>query len=205
MNDPAQQRELDQRMYELNMQRILNENKRAVRFHDPEDPPELNAETQRRVKQFQNVDADLKAKYASFLSRDDTGVARIFPDNGCMSANLIKADESCRSFVPESSTFSFRSGDHADHRYGDVQFKKGFIVAGSFFTQGMIASLGDTPIESVTQTTPAVAELLKFGADADPASAKNTAARLRTTVESGGTTFGVAKYARPRVLPTPCG
>ena len=154
----------------------------------PEDnAPRLDNETRKRVKNFRKVDPDVARTYSAFLNNPGTGITKFYPDNGCRSAKVINASDQCHDAIPQTFAFSFRSKAYIDDDYSDIAFKSTGIVAGSFFSQGAVLSLGDVPIEGIDLENPAVKALSEISPDKDVGAARETAVRLKTGYAIGGT------------------
>lgn len=112
--------------------------------------PKITSEAKERVREMRKVNvADLN-QYAAFLKLENTGIFKLFPNFNCLTDDLIRIDGECANFVPMSSDFSFRQKAYIDSQYSDIQFSGDELRSTSFFTQGMLLSLGDVPIEGVS-------------------------------------------------------
>jgi len=193
----AMERQQQQRQQAQNEQLILDQLKRGDVGSTDSNVPPFDKETFERVKQFRKVDPEVVKTYSAFLKIHGTGITKFFPYNGCLSAVVISASDKCRDFIPHSYAFSFRTKGYSDSYYSDIAFKDTVIVAGSFFAQGAILSLGDLPIEGIGLDNPAVKFLSEIPTDKDFETAMKTAQRLQTGYGSGGMT--VSTLAKPRV------
>jgi len=98
------------------------------------------------------VDPSLAARFGSFLRLPKTGIIRLMPETEC-SANtaVVSASEKCLllQFPGAGNTFSFRSRGYVGVRPADIALAgKAFRLPG-VHTQGIIAALGDVPIENL--------------------------------------------------------
>ncbi len=153
--------------------------------------PPLNKETIDRIRNFRRIDPAEQAKYAAFLSGEHTGMLKFFPDFNCLTLEYIRIDGDCAASVPNSYAFSFRAYSYADDYYHDIAFKPDAIVSTGFYSQGMLVSLGDVPIDKINTSSAGIKYLMDFQPDLNPSAARKTAARLAEGVDSGG-----FKYAR---------
>jgi hypothetical protein len=114
----------------------------------------LKEELKQAEKEFLEPSAEDKAAYAEFLGRPDTGLIRLMP------REKFKDDPSIRR---GGAYYSFT---HLSHDYdvgADIQFESQKLsvgFAGADF--GFLTSLGETPIESLTQEHIALDFLLNF-------------------------------------------
>jgi hypothetical protein len=184
-----QQAESDELLYEQ-QQMLKRKDLGKVRgVNDDAPPPPLDKETIDRVKKFRKVDPELAAKYAAFLAGAHTGITRLFIDNGCFQTGVVRVDDKCKDFIPESYSYSFRTNGYIDGHYSDLAFRGRAIVAGSFFAQGALTALGDTPIENVDLTTAGVKELAEMRIDKDLSGARKTAQHLKEGIKINGLAF----------------
>jgi hypothetical protein len=148
--------------------------------------PTIDKETSERIRLARRVDAADYARYNEFLKADKTGMFKLFPDHDCVDKNVVRIDGDCKSFIMASSSFSFRNLGYAHPYYHDLGLNNGEIFSNAFFSQGILVSLGDMPIEEVTPSR----DGLKFLFDLQPASApeeaRKMAARLKSGIENGG-------------------
>jgi len=148
--------------------------------------PRLDKNARERVLKLRRIDAADQLKYSEFLKADRTGIFRLFPDFDCVTDNYIRIDGPCAEFVPESSSFSFRTKNYADKFYHDVGYNADEIVSNAFFSQGILVSLGNVPIEQVDLTHAGLKFLTTFQPDLQPAGARGTATQLVGGIDSGG-------------------
>ena len=106
--------------------------------------------TREQKKQLLPRDEDLKA-YDQFLLQPKTGIFRLLPDLGCEENSLIiKADETCLKAIPGSSFYSFREREHTQANLADIRLKNDHFVSDGILMQGMLISLGDVGLHTVT-------------------------------------------------------
>ena len=154
----------------------------------PAGPP-IDKETSERMKEARKIDASDLSRYRGFLQAEKTGIFKLFPDHDCVAKNVIRIDGECKDFVFASSSWSFRNLGYSHPYYHDLGFNNGEIYSNAFFEQGMLVSIGDVPIESVTPNTDGLKILIDLEAASDLAAAKSSAAKLKEGFESGGFTY----------------
>lgn len=158
--------------------------------------PSFTKETVERIKQFRTVDPQIATAYSEFLRTQNTGITKIFSNNGCQAARVVDASDRCRGFIPQSYAFSFRNKGYVNEPYGDITFYSRGIFTGGFFAQSAIVSLGDLPIETVDLNNAAVKVLSSLPLDKDFDAAKEAARRLKQGYSADGITVStVAKSA----------
>jgi hypothetical protein len=97
------------------------------------------------------------SRYAEFLRRPRTGIVRLMPDLGCTeNVYIIKADDDCLNYIPESSYYSFREKEHTVEMLADVRFRNGFLVSDGFLAQGILVHLGEVDLEQLAPTSEGV-------------------------------------------------
>lgn len=148
--------------------------------------PRLDKKARERVNHLRVIDPADQAKYAEFLRAGRTGIFRLFPDFDCVTYNYIRIDGDCANFVPESSSFSFRTKKYVDRFYEDIELMGGEITGAGFFSQTIFASLGDVPIEQIDPTHKGLEFLTGFEPALDASGARKQAAQFVRGVESGG-------------------
>lgn len=108
--------------------------------------------------------ADEKQIYADFLKQPNTGLVRIAAPVNCRIVDVTQPDQECYNhYIPGSAlSFSFRRGDYTHHAYSDLKRVNGDFVLTGTYVLGFITSIGDVPIESITQDNVLVTDLNKF-------------------------------------------
>lgn len=151
--------------------------------------PTIDKETSERIRIARRVDVADHARYSEFLKSDRTGMFKLFPDYDCVTKNVIRTDGNCKDFVMASSSFSFRTRAYSHLYYHDLGYNHGEIFSNAFFSQGILASLGDVPIENVTPSHAGLKFIFDFQTASEPGEARSTAARLKAGIEFGGLTY----------------
>lgn len=180
-------RDLDRRM---NAVRDLERSAQlqSARMRKPEyKEAKLSPEAKDRVREVRKIAPPDIGQYAEFLKAENTGIFKLFPNFNCQTDELIRIDGDCADFVPMSSDFSFRQKSYIDSHYADLQFIGGELRSTAFFSQGIIMSLGDVPIESVLLED--VPEITKLAAAKNMGEAKTSASDLLAGYSVNGKTL----------------
>lgn len=148
--------------------------------------PTIDKETGEKIRLARRVDPADLSKYGDFLRADKTGIFKLFPDYDCVTKDVVRIDGDCRTFIFASSSFSFRTGAYIHPLYHDIGFNQGEVYSNAFFSQGILVSLGDVPIEGVTLSSDGLKFLIEFQPAPDPGSAKKAAVKLKEGLQSGG-------------------
>ncbi|MBV9214643.1 MAG: hypothetical protein JO053_00585 [Acidobacteria bacterium] len=109
--------------------------------------------------------------YAKFLKQKDTGMIKLNANEHCsQNAEVVSGDGTCAKYkIPGGGTaFSFRYGSYRILRLSDLILKKDVFKTDGVLQQGIMADLGDVPIESIN----ADSKGLKFLTSFRPASTK---------------------------------
>ena len=142
--------------------------------------------------------ADILSRFHEFLKRPKTGVFRLIPDAGC-SENLkvISVTDNCLKYtMPGSgSSFSFRTGNYRIPRLADLTLDGlAFYVTGELM-HGILANLGDVPIENVSLRSPGVQYVGDFQPATDIEKARETDQMLMRGIRRDGYSYGRAAAA----------
>ena len=185
-NSPARnERNLERRMTDM---RTLESRMRVANERDKASPgrPRLTPGMIEEIKKRRRIEPGIIQSFSKFLKSDNTGIFKLFPDLGCITANIVRVDGECGNFVPESSGYSFRNDGYSDLMFHDLYYTRGEIRSFDFFAQGIFVELGEVPIESVVQSDPAVTALNGFIAEVTPEEAIRNAKNLSAGVTLGG-------------------
>lgn len=182
----ALEADLERRMFNMRAleARMRNLSKRDAQSQEA--VPGLSKETKERIQRLRGIDVSEVEKYLPLLSQKKAGAFKLFPNWDCLSENLVRLDGECSSFVPQSSDFSFRDVGYVDPHYRDLGFERGEMVGTGFFSQGILVSLGDTPIETLGTAHPAVAFLRGVPVAKTPADARAASLNFEKGVQNGG-------------------
>ena len=154
--------------------------------------PTIDKETGERIRLARRVDAADYSRYGEFLKADKTGMFKLFPDHDCVDKNVVRIDGDCKNFVLASSSFSFRTGGYIHPFYHDLGFNHDEIVSNAFFSQGILVSLGDVPIEEVTPSRDGMKFIFDLPLASDPGEARKMSARVKAGIQDGGFTYSSA-------------
>jgi len=143
----------------------------------------LDRASLKELESLRRVDQADRLQFAEFLKGDNTGIFKLFPDQGCLQKSLIRVDGDCTGFVPDSSLYSFRVGKYGS---GDVGYFKDRLISKGLFSQSIMVSLGDIAIEDVTDTLFPVNNLIHYVPPLTPAEAEMSVKLFAKGVTSGG-------------------
>jgi hypothetical protein len=146
-----QDKEQDRQRY--SRQGIGLSNRQAIPFKLP-----LNKEQKRRLA----TDAAILSGYSDFLKQSRTGLIKLFPDLGCADAYVVRADDKCLNWIPNSAFYSFREKEHTTVYLSDLIYKNGFFVTDGILSQGILVALGDVPLEEVSLASEGANFLLNY-------------------------------------------
>lgn len=136
-------------------------------------------------KRMQPDPADLEL-YDAFLQTPRTGIVRLLPDLGCHeNVFVLKADDTCRNSIPESSFYSFREREHTLEVLSDIRLKGGFLISDGILSQGMMVNLGDVELETVTLESDGLGFISGFTPDPSALRAKDQYAQISSGIRAG--------------------
>ena len=181
----------------FNLERKLGAIRGPVKTPPPE--PKLSSEERERVLRLRRVaPSDLEA-YSGVLKQEHTGVFKLFPDLGCISRQVVKVSDECEKFVPLSSHFTFRTNNYGDDIYHDIRFRDGRLSSNSFFSQGVITTIGDEAVDAVGLAHPALKFLTALVPDTDPKAAATHARSFQAGIDSENFRYADSVEARENV------
>lgn len=135
-------------------QGISLSNRTSIPFKMP-----ISKEQRRRLA----PDEFLLSKHASFLKQSRTGLIKLFPDLGCEeNANVLRVDSNCLNWIPNSAFYSFREKQHTSEILSDLIYKNGFLVTDGILSQGILAAVGDVPLENISLSSEGMKFLLEY-------------------------------------------
>jgi|CXWL01.1.fsa_nt_gi hypothetical protein len=106
-----------------------------------------------------------KREYSEFLGQPKTGLVRLAAETDCARIlDVANPDSVCLNYyLPgKARAFSFRKADYVHQAYADLERSNGMFISPGTYVLGLIASLGDVPIEKLSNENQNVAELLRF-------------------------------------------
>ena len=141
----------------------------------------------RRDKKLIEPDATDIAKFQTLLNKSGYGIAKLLNSKCPAEATnvyLVSADDGCANSLPGNGAhFSFRRREHIAPVYADIKIKDGKFIVGSFFTQGLIVSLGEIGVEEIGLNTAGVKYLAAF----EPAKDRDGAQKQTAEITRGRT------------------
>ena len=132
-----------------------------------------------------------KTRYKTFLEQPNTGLFRLMPNFGCSEKYTVSADERCLKSAYIGEYFSFRTKDYSGKDWFDITFKDGNLISRGFFSQGILTTLGNMPLEDVSIDNNGI----KFLANFQPA---KTLEKVREQAKqiNAGINFDNYQYAK---------
>lgn len=114
------------------------------------------------IDEIAKVDEELKEQYKTFLKQSNTGIFRFLPDFDCETEKIIKVGNDCSNFVSGLWAYSFRRENYSNSETGDLVFKRDELQTGGLLSQGILVSLGDRPLDSVSLDSRELSFLTNF-------------------------------------------
>ena len=143
-------------------------------------------QTKEQKKRLQPAAQDLE-RYAAFLEQPRTGIFRLMPDLGCAeNINVIRADEVCLNFIPESSSYSFREKEYTIDLLSDIRLRSGYLISDGLLAQGFLVNLGEVDLDRVLPQSAGVDYLSKFAPHAQGAEAQKQFVQTMRGIKVGG-------------------
>jgi hypothetical protein len=193
-----------EREAEYMRRRMAHENERFKRESDarrnrrtpsatPVAPPRKLTEEHRQ--RLYPTDAE-RASLAALLREDGTGIMRLLPFTGCVvDPRIVNVAGSCADQVPPvwggGSFYSFRVKKHHLASYADIGLRDNLFNVGFVeHSLGLIAALGDVPLEAVTLHSQAVRPFLKLAPLKTLAETEQEFTRSRPWLEVPGHVYG---------------
>lgn len=199
LTDPERQRREQERRAERDLDRRMNimrdlEKSSRLRSQPQQtvviSEPVLDKDAKERVRLLRRIDPRDLEENSGVLKLQNTGILKLFPNQNCVTAQLVRIDGECSDFVPMSSSFSFRQRAYIDAAYQDLEFVDGMFVSRGFFNQAAFAELGDTPIEEIDSNHSSILALTTIGtSDHYLDDARDTAKQLTFGLSANGITL----------------
>ncbi len=120
--------------------------------------------TSKELKSLQVLSADL-VKFKNFLSQKRTGMVRLVEDAGCgdSTKTLSAADDCIKYSMPgHGSSYSFRESNYRIRRLADLHFSNGNFMITGVLQHGILAGIGDIPLDNVDVNSRGLEPLNKF-------------------------------------------
>lgn len=137
-----------------------------------------------------------RASLAALLRQDGTGIARLLPYTGCVvDPRIVKVGGSCADRmppVPGGGTFySFRIKKHDLAAHSDIALRDNLFNVGFMkHTVGLLATLGDVPLDAVTLQSDALRPFHKFVPARTLAETEEAFKRTRPWLEAPDYAYG---------------
>lgn len=128
-------------------------------------------------------------QYATFLDTPNTGIFRLVPDVGCAASDkVINASEECLKYsMPGGgNSFSFRAKRYRIKHLADITLIDDKLKITGTFMHGMMADVGDVPIDSVSLSSPGMKFLTDFQPSTNSDGVINIDNKLLNGVEQDG-------------------
>ncbi len=183
------ERDLQQRM--RNLRNISREAARtwqkALIIARREKPSPETKEQRAIIKETLSPHPDDSTKYKTFLKQSNTGLFRLFPDFDCQPKKLIvRVDGDCANQIPGTWSYSFRQKNYSNDTFFDIRLKDENLIAGSFLSQGILAQLGDIPLEDVSLESSGIKFLVDFRPETQNIEIKKQFLQISKGIESDG-------------------
>jgi hypothetical protein len=143
-----------------------------------------------------------RASFAALLREDGTGLMRLLPYTGCaVDPRIFNVNGSCIDQVPPvrggGSFYSFRDEKYHRAPYADIGLRDDLFNVGFMeHTLGLLAPLGDLPLDAVTLQTEGVRPFLKFVPAKTLAETEREFKRRRPWLEVPRYTYGSSAPVR---------
>jgi hypothetical protein len=154
-------RETDRVFHDESLRRGIYKPEQPSKNEIKEANEEYNA-ARKRLELLRAPNPEDSAKYRDFLSQPKTGLFRLFPDLGCESSLLIKADGDCTDAVSSSWSYSFRQKDYSNDVLFDIRLKDDNFISDGFHSQGILVDLGDIPLQNISTAIEGIKFLIEF-------------------------------------------
>lgn len=124
-------------------------------------------------------------RYADFLRRPRTGLIKLFSDVGCEdNTNVLRADDICLQWIPNSGFYSFREKDYTSDFLADIRLENDLLVSDGFLSQGILVNLGNADLETVSSSSSGLKFLNEFQPAAESKAALKQAEQIIQGVEA---------------------
>lgn len=140
----------------------------------------------------------IRAKYNEFLRLPATGIFRLLPDAGCApNEKVISARDDCLKYsMPGAgNSYSFRIENYRIKHLADVTYENGELLVTGIFMHGILAKLGDVPIESVGLESAGMKFVTEFKPSTNFADVELFDATFRKGIDVRGYRYGMAAPA----------
>jgi hypothetical protein len=129
-------------------------------------------------------DPSLYERYRNVLTRPNTGLFKLVPDAGCAeNSKVVAASEVCMKFgfPGAGNSYSFRTKSYRIRKLADLTFSDSHFIITGTLTHGVLVSLGDVPLESISLQSAGLKYLIEF----QPATGFKSANTLNESLGNG--------------------
>ena len=136
--------------------------------------------------------AEDTAKFDEFLKQPRTGLIKLVPEKNCGSdGKVTSASPECLKYpIPGAgSSYSFRIDNYRLARLADLNYTGKAFRAFGVLTHGILASLGDVPLEQVNLQSNSVAQLMQLEPASNFKEAEEFALKLDKGVQNNEFTY----------------
>lgn len=116
------------------------------------------------LKKLKPLDEE-RAAFEEFLKQSNTGLIKFAAETNCAAIlDITNPDVDCLNYyIPgKGRAYSFRKDRYTHEAFADLERLNGAFVAPGTYILGLMASLGDMPIETIDLENKNVSALLKF-------------------------------------------
>jgi hypothetical protein len=160
---PRTGEEARQREFENNREAMERLSRQASTGGERSHPTKtLSDEERKKFKVVISPNPDDLEKHKDFLKRSKTGIFLLLPDFDCETKYLIRTDANCANFVPGTWAYSLRRKNYSDADFHDIRFNDDSLSSSGLLNQGILVSLGDVPLESISLNSDGVKHLADF-------------------------------------------
>ena len=132
---------------------------------------------------------ELFEKYAGFLRQPKTGLTKLIDNKECAeNTKIVVATANCLQYTMPGAggSFSFRTENYRIPRLSDLTFTDKSFQALGVFLHGILANIGDLPLEEITLRTKGLKYLADFQPEPDYEKSKEIDSQLVKGVKSDG-------------------
>jgi hypothetical protein len=147
--------------------------------------PLSRKEREEILKNLEPNSEDL-AKYKSFLKQPKTGIFRLMPNYNCTEKLVVNVRKECEKSFYIGEYYSFVTGDYGDNSFFDLTYENGDLISNDFWLQSIMTSLGDVPLDSLTQTSTGLKYLFDFVPQEENKAVKKQFREILKGIEADG-------------------
>lgn len=190
---PVQIRQIEDQRHSMPTLRQIEERGRSgARFPGERIPP-LTVKEKKAIEALKTPKPEDISSYSRLLALKGTGMVRLLPGAACASKYIVRADLPCTNILPNVATHVFRKSGFT----ADIAFQNGELVADGFFAHSIMTSLGNIPLDDLTESTKGMQYISSYS----PASDVENAKRQYSEIVKGITADGF--IYKNRITPVP--